>query len=120
MKIYLKDLLKKFEKINSIVLFGSYAKGNFDKRSDIDLCIILKENSDRNNEIKIHEYILELSKELNVIIEGVYIYLDNLNRWDPSFIINIINEGILIVGFQNYENIFKTYIKKELLKFNFS
>ena len=34
------DLARKDENIVALVLFGSYAKGNFKENSDVDLCII--------------------------------------------------------------------------------
>lgn len=46
---YLKDLLeKKGLKIDKIILFGSYAKGNYRKESDVDIVIISKDFSGKD------------------------------------------------------------------------
>lgn len=74
-----------------IVLFGSYAKGNWNENSDIDIAVIVNEmNGD----------FLELSKKLNKLtrnidnrIEPVLLLHDN----DKSgFMTSILNTGITL------------------------
>lgn len=103
-----------FKEIEAIILFGSAAKGTYKSGSDIDLCVILDKNAKRISEIKIHEYFLDLSKDLDINIEVLYIYINNLKNWDPILIQNLIKEGILLFGKTDYEIPFKNYIEKNL------
>ncbi len=44
----LKDELLKIENISSIVLFGSYSKGTYDKDSDIDIAVFVGDSAAAN------------------------------------------------------------------------
>ena len=54
-----KKITDKFN-VNKIILFGSYAYGNPDIDSDIDLCIILKENKRK----------MDLKQQIRVALKG--------------------------------------------------
>lgn len=49
-----------------MILFGSYAKGNFNKDSDIDIAVILK---DYNNLIEIQLELMRLRRKIDSRIE---------------------------------------------------
>jgi predicted nucleotidyltransferase len=61
----LKDTLKKKFPVKQIFIFGSYAYGEPDKDSDIDLCVI----TDLNNKRKI-DIIREIRRELINLISN--------------------------------------------------
>ena len=87
-------------KVNSIILFGSVAKGNFDKESDIDLFI----ETDKKNAKKINS-VLELYKKtkdyerfkLEGIENGISVKCGDLNEW-KDLKRSIISGGIVLYG----------------------
>ena len=89
---------------SKIILFGSYAKGDFNEESDIDLVVILNtelvpETYDKKLEIKVQvrDSIYELSRQmaidLVVYTEGEFKLLKDLRT---SFYNEIINTGKVI------------------------
>ena len=64
---------------------------------------------------------LDLGKELNRLVQCVFIYPEEMENWDSNFIENILAEGRLIYGTSNFLEIpFKTLKLKPFLiiKFN--
>ncbi len=49
---FVKPLIKKLEPSISVILYGSFAKGENDQQSDIDLLVV----SNKKEDFKIHEY----------------------------------------------------------------
>lgn len=100
-----KDLIFKFARHASvddvayIFLFGSVAKGNADRRSDIDILVVLDtENTDfEEMEVKtrISELSLSLEKEFDRNIQVVFTN-KNYNGLDAYFIQQVIKEGVLL------------------------
>lgn len=72
----------------TIVLFGSYSRGEDNERSDIDLLIISK----RNPDIDLSEYEKVFNRRINLIV------LKDLSRSEPEFI-NTISNGIVLWGY---------------------
>ncbi len=70
----IKELLYSFgDKLEAIVLFGSYARGNFHRYSDIDLLVVLR-NAPRHRSEKVElvlEALGEFSEEVNPLVIGV-------------------------------------------------
>ena len=54
------EIIKKDVNIEKVILFGSYAKGNYNKDSDIDLALILSEY-DENDIINMGTFLLDKS-----------------------------------------------------------
>ena len=89
---YIKRLLLNKINIHSAYLFGSYAKEQNKKDSDIDLAIILyKITNQFDTEIKM----MTLRKKDETIIEPHVFEKRDFNRKNP-FIYEIINSGIKI------------------------
>ncbi len=68
-KKYLEELKKNKIPVDEIILFGSYARGNFDDFSDIDLLLVSpifegKRFEDKN---KIREITLKVSPQIEVL-----------------------------------------------------
>lgn len=103
---YLQKILLKYAEIDSIILFGSYAKKTYTKESDIDLCVLLKRKAPIDLEDKIFEHLLDLEKEIDKTIQCVFISHENLENWDRIFVENILAEGQLLCGTTNYQKIF--------------
>jgi len=101
-KTFIGNNLSKYEEIENIILFGSLASGRFNKESDIDICVIFKQNTPKKLEDTIFNYILNLEKELNHSIQCVSIFPEDINNWDTIFLENILAEGQLLYGNSYY------------------
>ena len=101
-KTFIGNNLFKHEEIENIILFGSLASGRFNKESDIDICVIFKQNTPKKLEDTIFNYILNLEKELNHSIQCVSIFPEDINNWDTIFLENILAEGQLLYGNSYY------------------
>jgi len=97
--------MSKYAEIDSIILFGSYAKKTFTNESDIDLCVLLKKKIPMDLEDKIFEHFLDLEKELDKTIQCVFISHEYIESFDRIFIENILAEGQLLYGTNNYQKI---------------
>jgi predicted nucleotidyltransferase len=62
---YAKVVKVKYDSVR-IILFGSYAKGNFNKDSDIDIAVIFK---DYSNQIDIQLDLMRLRRKIDSRIE---------------------------------------------------
>ena len=94
LKISLKKELSKFKEINAVVLFGSFARGDYSvKHSDVDIMIFIDQ---LERELKLEEELrkkiinLNLGKELT--IHTLFQY-KKLEEEDKSLILTIANEG---------------------------
>ncbi len=86
---FLKDNLVN---VSSIVLFGSMAKGDDDKKSDVDILVIGKEKH------------LNLNKIEEIIGKEITLHISSWSKWnkkakvDKAFYFEIISHGIVLYG----------------------
>lgn len=98
-KIILGNRLKK------IVLYGSYARGDYNKSSDVDIMILTdladKEISKYSNII--WEKCADIEIDKGVIISPLIRNIDSFNSWlnVKPFYMNIVNEGVVLVEGKN-------------------
>lgn len=85
-------LLEKVPGISSIVLYGSYAKGENDKHSDLDLLLIC--TSKKND---FHEIEKKLGIEVNIINFTITQWTKQA-KTNRAFYLDIITEGIVLYG----------------------
>lgn len=85
----LQDYCSKNDKIEKIVLFGSRAKGNYRKSSDIDLSVFTRKSSHTEQNL-IEQTILEMSTPLKIDV----VFMDRLKK--EKLILNIRREGVVI------------------------
>jgi len=76
---FAKEVIKKYDCIG-IILFGSYAKGNYHIDSDIDIAVILK---DYDNLINIQLELMRLRRKIDSRIEPHPIKESNFNENNP-------------------------------------
>jgi len=81
--IYANAVKLKYDYIK-IILFGSYAKGNFNDDSDIDIAVILK---DYNNKMDIQLDLMRLRRKIDSRIEPHPFRANDFNMTNP-----IVNE----------------------------
>lgn len=82
----------------AVILFGSVARGDADRRSDIDLCLIFDTRGDPE-----HGEGMRIARELVRELEakhGVRISLvaERLRSADPGFLENLCAEGVVVWG----------------------
>lgn len=89
---YISYLKENNYDIVKAVLFGSYAKGDFDNDSDIDIAVILKKLDDKfNTQVKL----FMLTPKFDTRIEPHPIDINDYNHNNP-FAYEIIKNGIEI------------------------
>lgn len=92
-KLFGSDLL-------SAILYGSYARGDNDDESDVDIALIVNKNRDQLNEynMKIARIMTDLSLEYEVLVSFSLIPIDEFNQYKSvlPYYMNIENEGIKI------------------------
>lgn len=93
-----KDVCYEFSKrasvpgIDSIILFGSVARGEASKESDLDILVLGEEEARE----EVSEITLDLEKEFDVSIELVL--EDTLEDLENYFLQQILREGIVLYG----------------------
>jgi predicted nucleotidyltransferase len=95
----IKRRIKDNEPDAKIILYGSYARGDANEESDIDLLILLdKEPVDYNDKMKITSPLYDLGYKLGLMISPL---VKTKNNWEENYFFtplyyNIKKEGIEI------------------------
>ena len=85
--------LRKIPEVRAVVLFGSFARRDVDRRSDIDLLVIVDGEDPGALRPRVAELISEMKphREINPL-------LTNLRDLDPSFLKTVFAEGTVMYG----------------------
>lgn len=90
------------EKLNSVILFGSYARGDYDDESDIDIMILADIDSTDINDYtrKIYEKLYEFELEHDYLLSLCIVPQDRFNKYKDilPFYRNVVKEGVKIAG----------------------
>ena len=89
---YIKKI-SKYYKIETIILFGSYAKGTENENSDIDIAII---SSDFNDIIEDGAKLIGLTWKIDTRIEPHPITKDDYDTISNSFVKEVVDTGIKV------------------------
>lgn len=89
---YIKEV-SKYYNIDTVILFGSYAKGNEHEDSDIDIAIISSDITDRFDDMA---KMMKLTWTTDVRIEPHPIKKEDYEEVSDPFIEEIINTGIKV------------------------
>ncbi len=87
------DRVKGWPDLQAIVLFGSFARGDIDRRSDIDLLLVL----DREDLASARADVAAILSELKPHRE-ISPTVTNLRDLEPTFLRNVFREGIVLHG----------------------
>jgi len=93
---YIKLIREKYTEIETVYLFGSYAKGRSNPDSDIDLALIFKDLDD-SNKFDIQVQLMMMASQIDSRIEPHPISHTDFYSGNP-FVIEIQKTGIEIVG----------------------
>lgn len=100
----IKSLMAKLKKglvelygprLKAVILFGSYARGDYNKNSDLDVMIVLDAYKSRWEElVRSAELASELSLEYNVTISRTIMSEEQWKKGDLPVLANVRAEGI--------------------------
>ena len=107
MKWEIKEILKKYtadvralygEHLQEVILYGSYARGDYREDSDIDIMILVDMDDEeirRRGEVLLH-FTYEYNYANDILIMPIVVDIDHFNRWVRAypFYNNVWNEGI--------------------------
>ena len=87
-------------KARKVILYGSYARGDFNKHSDVDIMILTDIPEEEMSEYKdkIWDYAYDIDLEDDVLISVVVKNIDTYNNWLDynMFYMNVKDEGVVI------------------------
>jgi len=84
--------------VDSIILFGSVARGNNDDESDVDIAFIFNGKKSAEQEDALVDYFVEMDLKYDKIYSIIDIEKDQFDKWKnvSPFYKNIIKEGIVL------------------------
>lgn len=90
LEAFLKELKEKFgDRIEEVIVFGSYARGDYDEESDIDVLIV--------GDVPFND-VIEVSTEILLhygeLISPMAISPEEFRRRNDSFILRVKREGL--------------------------
>ena len=104
-KKILEDFLEEVKetlgnRLKKIILYGSYARGDYNKNSDIDIMILtdLTPEEISKYSLIIWEKCADIEIDNGIVISPLIRNLDNFNSWlnVKPFYMNIANEGFVL------------------------
>jgi predicted nucleotidyltransferase len=105
LKIILDELVCRIhpifgEKLKKVILFGSYARGDYDAESDVDLMLMLDEEDAALKEHykKIVDIIVDLDLKYDVVLSTILQSEAKFNKFQNAmpFYSNVRNEGVVV------------------------
>ena len=88
------------DRLKKVILYGSYARGDYDKNSDIDIMILTDFNETEIAEyrMKIRELACELETESDIIISPIVRNIEKYNNRINiiPFYMNVQKEGVVL------------------------
>ncbi|MFC1496461.1 nucleotidyltransferase domain-containing protein [Candidatus Margulisiibacteriota bacterium] len=91
-----KNALSNDIRVDSIILFGSYAKGNAKKNSDIDVAVV-SPDFEKKNPIKNLQFLFKIAKNVDVDLEPLAFLPEEIKNPDSrSFESDILRNGKIV------------------------
>ncbi len=102
-KEFLKGVNDMFgDRVKKIILYGSYARGDYKNNSDIDIMILTDFTDDEIVEYreKIWDFAYDIELENDIIISPLIKNIDKFNYWLAAlpFYMNVQKEGVTLYG----------------------
>jgi len=92
-KTRLRELYGK--KLNNIILYGSWARGDAKEHSDIDIAVLLEGNVNPGREIdRMIEIITDLQLRYNTLVSVYPVSMKNYKSINSPLLMNLHREGI--------------------------
>ncbi len=94
LKAQLKQALK--GKMVNLILFGSFARGDYAEGSDVDFVLLLNEKLSKQEEEKLSEISAQLSLKYDTVVMCLEYLKEDFEKSSSPFIQNVKREGIRI------------------------
>ena len=97
------------ERAKKIILYGSYARGDYNDSSDIDIMILTDLNDDEiieyRNKIWDYAYDIEWDNNFDITLSPLVKNIDKFNYWLEAipFYMNVQKEGVVLNWVQEYQ-----------------
>lgn len=89
-------------RVKKIILYGSYARGDYNKESDLDIMILtdLTDKEIVNKRTEIWDFAYDIGLENDIIISALLKNIDDYNYWLDTlpFYMNVQKEGVVLNG----------------------
>ncbi len=83
--------------LESLVLYGSQARGNAREHSDVDLLVVLRRAFNYREEIqRTSRFIADLSLEYDTVISRAFVTGQRFREERSPFLLNVRREGIVL------------------------
>lgn len=84
--------------VDSIILYGSYARGSEEEDSDVDIAILLKKPATHEMNDRVVDYVVDMELETGKVLSVIKIDLSKYNDWVSvlPFYKNIHDEGVCL------------------------
>jgi len=90
------------DRVKKIILYGSYARGDYNEHSDIDIMVLTDLTDDEIIEYrgKIWDFTYDIELDNNVILSPLIKNIDKFNSWleVKPFYMNVVSEGVVLHG----------------------
>lgn len=92
----LKDIFN--DRLISIILYGSVARGTDAVDSDVDIAIILKDVKDQSQQDKLIDFTLDLDLKYDKVFSVIDIDYDEFIKWEDvlPFYKNVKKDGVVL------------------------
>ena len=85
------------DQLESMILFGSQARGQARPESDIDVLVVVRDDSDYGDLMRRTSPIVSaLSLEYDVVISRAFVARERFERERSPFLLNVRREGVII------------------------
>lgn len=98
---YNRELKQLFgENLEKVILFGSYARGDYSRSSDIDIMILVNIQPEKICDYadKVYDFTYDFEQEHGIEINPCIQNIDTYNHWKGvyPFFVNIEKEGVAV------------------------
>lgn len=85
-------------KVMSIILYGSMARGTNTEESDVDIAILMRGGLDKEMEERMSDFIVDLNLEYDKVFSVIDIDFDMFCKWEKvtPFYKNVSKEGVVL------------------------
>ena len=85
-------------RVISIILYGSMARGTNTDESDVDVAILMQGNLDKETEEKLSDFIVDMNLEYDKVFSVIDIDYDMFCKWQKvtPFYQNVTEEGVVL------------------------
>jgi predicted nucleotidyltransferase len=85
------------DQLESMILFGSQARDQAHPESDIDVLVVVRDDSDYGDLMrKTSPIVAALSLEYDVVISRAFVARDRFERERSPFLLNVWREGVIL------------------------